>query len=99
VISGTGAYENWVLADSLSTGRSPAETCREYHAAIKHDLDSLGVEFDAWIHPLAEEHREPYIRLHEQLLDTLTRSGAAVLEPERVRQAVPSMANKRSDAR
>jgi hypothetical protein len=36
---------------------------------------------------------------HERLLDTLTRSGAAVLGPERVSQAVPSMANKRSDAR
>ncbi|WP_280376538.1 class I tRNA ligase family protein [Nocardia wallacei] len=83
VITGTDAYENWVLA-AVDDNSTPEQTCRHHHVRIKHDLDNLGVELDAWIDPLAEEHREAHRRLHEQLLHTLRDRGAAHLETEPV---------------
>ncbi|MFX0576927.1 class I tRNA ligase family protein [Nocardia nepalensis] len=83
VITGTDAYENWVLA-AVTGDSTPEQICRHYHAGIKHDLDALGIEFDHWIDPLADEHRNRYRQLHEQLLDTLRRQGAAHLEPESI---------------
>ncbi|UGT59859.1 class I tRNA ligase family protein [Nocardia asteroides] len=83
IITGTDAYENWVLA-ATSSDRTPEQTCREYHTGIEHDLRALGVELDQWIDPLADEHRGPYRKLHEHLLATLRASGAARQGVERI---------------
>ncbi|WP_024803031.1 class I tRNA ligase family protein [Nocardia sp. BMG51109] len=83
VITGTDAYENWVLA-ATTDDTTPEQTCRHYHAGIKHDLDNLGVDLDDWIDPLADEHRHHYRHLHEQLLDTLREHGIARQETEAI---------------
>jgi methionyl-tRNA synthetase len=84
VITGSDAYENWVLADGHATGRSPAETCALFHTGIKDDLDLLGVELDDWIDPLSPDHANRYIAQHEDLLRRLIATGAAYLDTERV---------------
>nr|WP_232541803.1 class I tRNA ligase family protein [Nocardia bovistercoris] len=76
VITGTDAYENWVLA-ATGPDRTPEQTCRHYHGGIGHDLHALGVELDHWIDPLAPQHRAAYRRLHEDVFDTLRARGAA----------------------
>ncbi|MGY4102095.1 class I tRNA ligase family protein [Nocardia sp. R16R-3T] len=83
VITGTDAYENWVLA-AVPDDSTPEQTCRHYHAGIKHDLDALGIELDHWIDPFHDEHRYRYRYLHEQLLDKLRRRDAAHLVPESI---------------
>ncbi|MFJ6607710.1 class I tRNA ligase family protein [Streptomyces lydicus] len=82
VMSGSDAYENWILLDALDAGRSPAETCWRFHALIGDDLRSLGVELDDWISPLADDHAEPYRRTHEELLERLAAAGTAVKVPD-----------------
>lgn len=81
VITGSDAYENWVLA-AVGPEQTPEQTCQHFHAGIKHDLDSLGVELDHWIDPLSDDHRDHYQHLHEHMLATLRDNGAARLEAE-----------------
>jgi len=84
IITGTDAYENWVLADALTSGRSPAQTCAYFHAGISADLANLGVQVDTWIDPLSAEHAGLYTRLHHDLLQRLRDSGAAQLQNEQI---------------
>jgi methionyl-tRNA synthetase len=84
VISGSDAFENWVIADALSSGRTPSETCDYFHAGIQRDLQNLGVVLDHWIDPRSEEHHPGYRRVHEQVLAELQSSGVAQLDTERV---------------
>ncbi len=84
VLTGSDAHENWVLADGLTSGRTPAETCALFHAGIGDDLALLGVDLDAWIDPLGEEHAAGYTTLHEHLLRRLTTTGVAFLARERI---------------
>ncbi|WP_147129584.1 class I tRNA ligase family protein [Nocardia ninae] len=90
IISGSDAYENWVLADGLATGRTPEQTCAVYHAGIKSDLDRLGVELNLWVDPLSAEHNSGYVHVQERLLSTLSDSGRAELFTERVPLGVES---------
>lgn len=73
-MSGSDAYENWILLDALDADRTPAETCWRFHALIGDDLRSLGVELDEWISPLDDDHAGPYQRVHEELLKRLADS-------------------------
>jgi methionyl-tRNA synthetase len=84
ILTGTDAYENWVLTECVQSGREPADVCAEYHAGIGADLALLNVDLDLWIDPLAPAHERSYIALHEQLLARLEVAGAARLEQERI---------------
>ncbi|GFE26842.1 class I tRNA ligase family protein [Streptomyces nigrescens] len=82
MMSGSDAYENWILLDALDADRTPAETCWRFHALIGDDLRSLGVELDEWISPLDDDHAEPYQRVHEELLKRLADAGTARKVPD-----------------
>ncbi|MEQ4210134.1 class I tRNA ligase family protein [Actinopolymorpha sp. B9G3] len=84
IVTGTDAYENWILADALNTGRSPEQTRRHYHAGIADDLTHLGIRLDDWINPLDAEHRDAYQRLHHDKLAALQALGRAPQETEPV---------------
>ncbi|MFI8976875.1 class I tRNA ligase family protein [Nocardia asteroides] len=84
IITGSDAYENWVLADSLTSGRTAHQTCDHFHTGIAEDLAYMGVELAEWINPLAPEHRDAYIRTQEDLLRDVTGRGVAVLTDEQV---------------
>jgi methionyl-tRNA synthetase len=84
VACGTDAYENWVLAAAAREGRPVREVCQTYHEGIYADLTALGVRFDAWIDPLVEEHRQPYLDLHTELFQEVTDHGTAQLEAESI---------------
>lgn len=77
IVTGSDAYENWVLADHIATGRTPQQTCATFHTGIGEDLDRLGIELDAWINPLDPAHRHAYHTIHDQLLTALRRDGHA----------------------
>ncbi len=81
---GSDAYENWVLAAAAAEGRAPHEVCRTYHTGIHADLTWLGIDLDAWIDPLSDPHREPYLALHTEVFRDLVAAGAAHREVESV---------------
>lgn len=82
VASGTDAYENWVLAAAGREGRTPHSTCSQYHDGITRDLTALGVQFDAWIDPLSDEHRQSYVDLHHELFTEVSTAPSASLVSE-----------------
>jgi methionyl-tRNA synthetase len=82
VISGSDVYENWILLDALTTGRSPEEVSTSFHELIKADLVSLDVSVDTWINPLDADHQIPYRLLHERLIEELAELGQAKRSPE-----------------
>ncbi|CAO5184522.1 Class I tRNA ligase family protein [Frankia sp. AiPs1] len=84
IITGSDAYENWVLADGLTSGRTPEQTCAHFHSGIGDDLHRLDIHLDTWIDPLSDSHRVPYIAFHERLHQQLTTTGGAVLTRERI---------------
>jgi methionyl-tRNA synthetase len=84
IVTGSDAYENWVLATAHSTGRTPEQTCQHYHAGIAEDLRHLDIQLDAWIDPLHPDHRADYHQLHRDLLATLRKAGIARQETERI---------------
>ncbi len=84
IITGSDAYENWVLAESLRLGMDPVAVCERYHAEIHKDLTALNISLDEWIDPLSDVHRDKYIAVHERALSALQGTGAARLEEERV---------------
>ncbi|MCK6258989.1 class I tRNA ligase family protein [Fictibacillus sp. KIGAM418] len=84
IISGSDAFENWVLAEAKQSGKTPHETCDFYHTAIQEDLNNLDIHFDAWIDPRSPEHFPGYLETHEEILNQLQKSGYANLEDERV---------------
>lgn len=84
VITGSDAYENWVLADGIISGRTPTQTCAIYHAGIESDLDKLGINLETWINPLSPQHSRQYTSLHERLLQDLHDANAASLESEQI---------------
>src|SRR5262249_38153985 len=71
IVTGSDAYENWVLATAHRTGRIPEEACQHYHAGIAEDLRHLDIQLDAWIDPLHPDNRVDYHQLHRDLLATL----------------------------
>lgn len=81
---GSDAYENWVLAAAAMEGRAPEGICRTYHEAILADLTWLGIDLDAWIDPLSDPHREPYLELHTEMFRTVVDAGAAHTEVEAI---------------
>lgn len=84
IISGSDAFENWIIAEAERIGKSPAETCDYYHKAIQEDLKSLDIEFDVWIDPRSNEHQNHYVQLHENVLKHLKENHTAYLEDERI---------------
>ncbi|MBN3554027.1 class I tRNA ligase family protein [Fictibacillus nanhaiensis] len=84
IITGSDAFENWILAESKESGRTPEETCEFFHSAIQDDLKNLDIHFDSWINPRSKEHFKGYLKLHEEILDELKKSGQARLENERI---------------
>ncbi|WNV92016.1 class I tRNA ligase family protein [Umezawaea sp. Da 62-37] len=84
IITGTDAHENWVLADGLTSGRTPEQTCAHFHSGITTDLANLGVEFDTWIDPLDPDHAASYAAVHHELLRRMRATGLARLRQERV---------------
>lgn len=88
VISGSDAYENWVVAEAKRIGRTVDDACDLYHAGILRDLQAIGVELDVWIDPRSAEHTDAYREVHEQALAALQRTGAAELEAERIPYSV-----------
>lgn len=84
VACGTDAYENWVLAAADRDGRTPHSSCSHYHQGITRDLAALGVQFDAWVDPLSNEHRQPYVDLHQELFAEVSTAPTASLVTERV---------------
>lgn len=84
VVTGSDAYENWVLADGFATGRTPEQTCRTFHTRIGEDLKHLGVQLDAWIEPLDPTHQRAYHSIHDQLLTELRRTGRAAQLTEQI---------------
>ncbi|MFF4486150.1 class I tRNA ligase family protein [Streptomyces sp. NPDC001544] len=84
VITGSDAYEDWVVAAAHREGRPPEETYRDHHEGIARDLARLSVDLDTWIDPAGEQHRDAYRRLHEDVLTRLRATGAARLERERI---------------
>lgn len=90
VITGSDAYEDWVVAAAHSEGRSPEETYRDHHAGIARDLARLSIGLDVWIDPAGPEHRDAYRRLHEDVLTRLRTTGAARPERERIPYAQDS---------
>jgi len=84
VVSGTDAFENWVLAEAKRIGRTPDETCAIYHRGIADDLAALGIEIDVWLDPRSPEHADRYRAVHERALRALQATGAAVPVDERI---------------
>jgi methionyl-tRNA synthetase len=84
VVCGTDAYENWVLAAAARDGRTPHGSCGHYHQGITRDLEALGVQFDAWVDPLSDEHQQPYIDLHEELFAEVSTARTASMVTERI---------------
>lgn len=84
IISGSDAFENWIIAEAERIGKSPAETCDYYHKAIQEDLKSLDIEFDVWIDPRSTEHQKQYVKLHENVFKHLKENNNAYLEDERI---------------
>lgn len=84
VVSGTDAYENWVVAEAERIGLSPEDTCTLYHRGIAEDLRALGVEPDEWIDPRSAEHEQAYREVHERMLEVLRAGGGARLVTEGV---------------
>lgn len=84
VACGTDAYENWVLATAAHERRAPEDVCAAYHQGITTDLEGLGIQLDAWVDPLSDEHREPYVDLHREMFAEVTASSAASWCSERV---------------
>ncbi|WP_157756777.1 class I tRNA ligase family protein [Plantactinospora sp. KBS50] len=84
VACGSDAYENWILAASAQDGRTPADTCAVYHSGILSDLTALDINFDVWIDPLNEPHRQAYLDIHTELFREVSASGGAALETELV---------------
>ncbi|MCM3666378.1 class I tRNA ligase family protein [Mesobacillus subterraneus] len=84
IISGSDAFENWILAESKRTGKSPDSTCDFYHEAIMEDLNNLDIHLDEWIDPRSPEHFPGYLETHEKILTRLYEKGNAKLESERV---------------
>lgn len=84
VITGSDSYENWVLADALRAGRTPAETCAEFHTGIDADLCWLDIDRAVWIDPLHPDHSQAYARIHERILAECRSAGAATFDTESI---------------
>src|SRR6266545_834389 len=84
VVTGSDAFENWVLAAADAAGTTPELVCARYHADNERDLRMLGIRLDAWIDPRSAEHYPAYRRTHEDALRRLRETGGAALETERV---------------
>ncbi|PIC04423.1 hypothetical protein CS060_09725 [Anoxybacillus flavithermus] len=84
IITGSDAFENWVIAEAMRSGKTPEDTCDHYHSAIFRDLSSLDIQLDAWIDPRSSEHYSGYLEIHEKTLLRLKETGSAKLENERV---------------
>ncbi|MER6469715.1 class I tRNA ligase family protein [Streptomyces collinus] len=84
VVTGSDAYEDWVVAAAHREGRSPEDTYRDHHVGIARDLAHLSIDLDVWIDPAGPDHRDAYRRLHEDVLTRLRTTGAARLEKERI---------------
>ena len=84
IITGSDAFENWVLADAKQSGRTPDETCTYYHEAIFEDLNKLDINFDVWIDPRKPDHYEGYLKTHENVLKWLQETNHAYHEEENV---------------
>jgi methionyl-tRNA synthetase len=84
VVTGSDAWENWVVLAALRLGWPPERTARHFHEGIGRDLRNLDVRLDAWIDPREEEHAEPYHRVHDDLLHELAESGSAELQTETI---------------
>lgn len=84
VITGSDAYENWILAASISTGMTPEETCQHFHNGIIEDLSNLDICIDEWINPLSVKHKDSYSKIHETILKKLVDNNGANLEEENV---------------
>jgi len=82
LISGTDAYENWVLLEAGRRNESPQVTCKRNFGLIKHDFDNLSIIFDLWFDPTVPEHAARYRNLHEQILRKLMAVGRADLVQE-----------------
>lgn len=84
VVTGSDAWENWVVLAGLRLGWPPERTARHFHEGIGRDLRNLDVRLDAWIDPRDEEHAEPYHRVHDDLLHELAESRSAELQTETI---------------
>ena len=88
VITGSDAFENWVVAEAMRCGWTPDVTCDHYHARIRCDFENMGINLDAWIDPRSPEHYPDYLLTHERTLLRLQATGSATLESERVPYSV-----------
>ncbi len=79
VITGTDAYESWVLLDC---SKPPNESSTIYHDKIREDLQQIDIIPTQFILPLDKEHSAAYGRIHEHLLLELINNGTAHLLKE-----------------
>src|SRR6266545_4742268 len=77
VVTGSDAFENWVLAAADAAGTTAEQVCARHHADNERDLRMLGIRLDAWIDPRSDEHHPAYQRTHEDALRRLRETGGA----------------------
>ncbi|WP_315837673.1 class I tRNA ligase family protein [Bradyrhizobium prioriisuperbiae] len=84
IISGSDAYESYVLLKSGQTGETPAEIARMNHHLIDQDLHSLDIVYDEWISPLHPQWKDLHDGMQLDVLRHFTETGKAVRRLEKV---------------
>lgn len=85
VITGTDPFDSYVLLGAQQRGTLPEEVCRLNHAGIREDLETMGIECDAFVDPLRGPLRGRYRERLQITLQDLEDSGATV----RLAESVP----------
>ena len=85
MVFGTDPFDSFVSLQADRQGIEPRELSMENHARIERDLQSMGVEVDALINPVAPEWSERYTQQHLQIFEQLLRAPSV----ERRREIFP----------
>jgi methionyl-tRNA synthetase len=80
VLSGTDAYESYVLLRAAADGLEAEETASRWHEAIRDDFAAAGLAIDEFVNPLAPEWRGRFAAAHQSMLNALIGRGVEVRE-------------------
>ncbi len=83
VISGCDAYESYVPLKAWQTGMTEPEVCKHYSGLSLKDLSSLGVQYDAYVNPVASLTKEDFSSFAKDMMQDLIDKGLTEVRPEK----------------